>query len=415
MNSIQEPIILREALETDLDALGGIEASVFASDRLSRRSMRRFLESESDCFLVAEHEGKAAGYAIFFMHRGTSLSRLYSIAVSPAFQGRGIAAALLTEGERIAASHERIYMRLEVRKDNVAAIRLYEKLGYRQFGLYEDYYEDHQDALRFQKRVLHYPFGKTQQAVPYYAQTTEFSCGPAALMMAMSAHSRQYTATQREELRIWREATTIFMTSGHGGCDPYGLALAAHVRGFRPVVYVSRSGPLFLDTVRTPEKKHVMTQVYEDFHARILEAGIDVKNTEITQNTIKDHLAAGGIPVILISVYQMSRKKAPHWVAVTAIDDKFVYINDPEIDPALHQSPFDLQYVPISLQSFDRIAQFGQNRLRTAVIVYPSSPERSSSTSSSSRRPRSRSMKSSPSVNADSVMASKEAKSSSDN
>jgi ribosomal-protein-alanine acetyltransferase len=406
--------LLREAVETDLDALGEIEATVFATDRLSRRSMRRFMESDSDCFLVAECDGVPAGYAIFFMHRGTSLSRLYSIAVSPHFQGRGIAAALLTEGERIAASHERIYMRLEVRKDNAPAIGLYQKLGYRQFGLYEDYYEDHQDALRFQKRILHYPVNKTQQIVPYYCQTTEFSCGPAALMMAMSGIDRRYVPSQREELRIWREATTIFMTSGHGGCDPYGLALAAHARGFRPVVYVSHSGPLFLDTVRTPEKKHVMTQVYEDFTGRVAEAGIEVKQKEISQATIKRHLASGGIPLILISVYQMSRKKAPHWVAITAIDEKFIYINDPEVDPASHLSPFDLQYVPISLNSFDRIAQFGQSRLRAAVIVYPASSD-SSSGSSSSSRPRSRNMKSSPSVKADSVMSSKEANSSSDN
>jgi hypothetical protein len=24
---------------------------------------------------------------------------------------------------------------------------------------------------------------------------------------------------RREELQIWRESTTIFMTAGHGGCD----------------------------------------------------------------------------------------------------------------------------------------------------------------------------------------------------
>lgn len=408
-----EPV-LREAVDADLDALGDIEARVFATDRLSRRSMRRFMESDSDCFLVAECDGVPAGYAIFFMHRGTSLSRLYSIAVSPDFQGRGIAAALLTEGERIASSHERIYMRLEVRKDNMPAIRLYQKLGYRQFGLYEDYYEDHQDALRFQKRILHYAIEKTHQTVPYYCQTTEFSCGPAALMMAMAGIDSAYQPTQRDELRIWREATTIFMTSGHGGCDPYGLALAAHARGYRPVVYVSHSGPLFLDTVRSPDKKHVMTQVYEDFNARIADAAIEVKYKEISQTTIKRHLAAGGIPVILISVYQMSRKKAPHWVAITAIDDKFVYINDPEVDAASHLSPFDLQYVPISLNSFDRIAQFGQSRLRTAVILYPASSVVSGSSSSSSK-PRSRSMKSSPRENADSVMSNKDSKSSSDN
>src|SRR3546814_2094248 len=43
------------------------------------------------------------------------------------------------------------------------------------------------------------------------------------------------------EIRIWREATTIFMTSGHGGCDPYGLAVAANRRGFHAKVYVSVS------------------------------------------------------------------------------------------------------------------------------------------------------------------------------
>jgi ribosomal protein S18 acetylase RimI-like enzyme len=44
-------------------------------------------------------------------------------------------------------------LRLEVRYDNASAIALYEKMGYRQFGQYERYYEDGAAALRFEKRL----------------------------------------------------------------------------------------------------------------------------------------------------------------------------------------------------------------------------------------------------------------------
>lgn len=361
---------VRRAQEDDIDAMLVIENEVFQTDRMSRRSMRRLVESESDCFLVATRNNEIAGYAVFFLHRGTSLSRLYSIATAPRFQGQGVARTLLEEGERIAATNGRIYMRLEVRKDNAGAIRLYEKMGYRQFGYYEDYYEDHQDALRFQKRIIHYDGSKTLRVVPYYPQNTGFTCGPAALMMAMNCLSSEYSFSPREELQIWREATTIYMTSGHGGCDPYGLALSAHQRGFRPVTYVSQDGPLFLDTVRTKEKKDVMKLVYEDFTDKIQSAGIEVQKTAISQADLREHMKNGGIPIILISVYQMWRKKAPHWVVITAFDDKFFYINDPELDPESNMRPIDFQYIPISVNAFDRITQFGQSRLRSAVILY---------------------------------------------
>ncbi|MCL1487420.1 MAG: peptidase C39 family protein [Marinobacter sp.] len=73
---------------------------------------------------------------------------------------------------------------------------------------------------------------RNSRRYPYYPQTTEFTCGPAALIMAMAALNQQQSLTTLEELKIWREATTIFMLSGHGGCGPHGLALAAWHRGF---------------------------------------------------------------------------------------------------------------------------------------------------------------------------------------
>ena len=42
-------------------------------------------------------------------------------------------------------------MRLEVHEHNTRAIARYEKSGYRLFGRHRDYYDDHADALRFEK------------------------------------------------------------------------------------------------------------------------------------------------------------------------------------------------------------------------------------------------------------------------
>ena len=104
---------------------------------------------------------------------------------------------------------------------------MYEKLGYHPFGRIKDYYEDQADALRYQKRILYREHQFDFQPIPYYQQTTEFTCGPAALIMAMQALNKKTQADRSMKLQLWREATTIYMTSGHGGSSPHGLELAA--------------------------------------------------------------------------------------------------------------------------------------------------------------------------------------------
>ena len=97
-------------------------------------------------------------------------------------------------------------------------------------------------------RLLKVPKNKAKKllAYPYYQQTTDFTCGPAALLMTMAALDENFVLTQQAELDIWRTATTIFMTSGHGGTHPLGLALAAVQFGYRPQVFINHAIPLFL-------------------------------------------------------------------------------------------------------------------------------------------------------------------------
>ncbi len=366
--SLPEGCLMTPAAAADLDELVALEQRCFASDRLSRRSFRRWLGNDQCVFLVARIHEVLAGYVLVLFHPGTRLARLYSLAVEPAFRGRGLAAYLITEAEQRASDSGRFYMRLEVSEQNRAAITLYESLGYRQFGHYHDYYEDHSDALRYQKRIRVYSGDSRHSAIPWLAQTTDFTCGPASLMMAMASLNSNYRPSPVEELRIWREATTIYMTSGHGGCHPLGLALSALARGFTANVWINQPGPLFLDGVRDEQKKTVMLRAHQDFSEQALAAGLPVHHRDLRQQELLDAYRRDEIPLILISTYRMDGRKAPHWVVMSGYDDDCIYVHDPDPE-ADRQSALDCQYLPIARSDFDKMSAFGRNRLRTAVII----------------------------------------------
>ncbi|WP_417531242.1 ribosomal protein S18-alanine N-acetyltransferase [Marinobacter lipolyticus] len=369
-------LTLRQATQDDLDALIQLEHRCFREDRLSRRSFRRFLEMPRDRLIIAELENELVGYCLVLMSAATRLARIYSIAVSPDIRGRGLGEKLVREAEKEAVEADRIVMRLEVREDNTAAINLYRRLGYRQFGTYRDYYEDHGDALRFERRILFYEPSREFPQVPYYPQTTEFSCGPAALIMAMATIDHHQPVTTLEELKLWREATTIFMLAGHGGCGPHGLALSAWNRGFHASAWISKEGALFKDTVRNDDKKRVLELVHEGFLHDIGQTGIQLHHDPLTLDGLENALHEGSVPVILISTWQLNRSRVPHWVTVCAIDDQFVYIHDPEIDVEAGETVADKQYLPIDRRVFDKMSRYGRNQpLQAAVIVGPKRPD----------------------------------------
>ena len=364
---------IRGATQDDLDVLVSIENSCFSSDRLSKRSFRRWLKSEKDILLIAEIQDseqrlQAVGYGLVLCHRGTRLARLYSLAILDSMRGQGIAKVLLQHLEKAAAEAGRIFMRLEVSAENTVAIQLYERMGYRVFGEYSDYYDDHTDALRMQKKIQNIATTSNQRATPWYQQTTEFTCGPASLMMAMASQDVQTPLDQGLELDLWREATTISMTSGHGGCHPLGLAIAARERGFEAAVFLNTDSALFLDGVRSDNKKAIMTVVHQQFLARAMKLATQIVYDEISQQQITEWLQQGYSVLMLISTYRLDGKKAPHWVAVTGIDERCLYVHDPDLDEE-EQVPMDCQHLPIAREDFDRMSAFGTGRLRTAVAI----------------------------------------------
>ncbi|MDF1740920.1 MAG: GNAT family N-acetyltransferase/peptidase C39 family protein [Verrucomicrobiales bacterium] len=358
---------IRKVQPDDLNALVELEKLCFESDRLSRRSFQRWVKGDSSILLVLTVEDVLVGYGLVLLHRGTRLARVYSLALNPATRGRGYGRQLLIALEAAALESGRLFMRLEVSKVNTAAIALYRSLQYREFDELESYYEDGTDAVRMQKRIRYPDRADAKRIVPWYRQTTSFSCGPASVMMAMGAIDTGIELNQMLELDLWREATTIFMTSGHGGCHPVGLALAAQRRGFSVRVCMNQMTPLFTDGVRAAHKKEILAVVHEQFLAQAEAAGLEIEQSVVSTSRIDAWLEAGCSVIALISSYRLNGDKAPHWVVVTASDELCFYVHDPDAEKVT-LSEIDCQHIPIAKEEFAQMLVFGSKRFTAAVV-----------------------------------------------
>lgn len=144
------PARLRRAQLDDAQGIVALEEH-FPSDRMSLRSVRHLLRSPAAIVRVAESRGLILAALILLQRRNSRVARIYSVVVSPAARGQGLAQRLVQAAERDArvAGSERLS--LEVREDNAAARGLYAKLGYTTQAVLAQYYDDGADGLRLHK------------------------------------------------------------------------------------------------------------------------------------------------------------------------------------------------------------------------------------------------------------------------
>jgi ribosomal protein S18 acetylase RimI-like enzyme len=142
---------LRRAVPADLAVLLTLEEASFSGDKLSAQRIRHWISADNAILLLATSKEALLGSCLVIRRADSSAARLYSIAIAAAARGQGLGAKLLKKAEALARAEGSESMRLEVAAGNAAAIALYHKLGYREFGHKRAYYEDGQDALRMQK------------------------------------------------------------------------------------------------------------------------------------------------------------------------------------------------------------------------------------------------------------------------
>jgi ribosomal protein S18 acetylase RimI-like enzyme len=364
---------VRKAQAADLDALDALEHRVFATDHLSRRSLRHFLRSPTAEVMVAEHDGDLAGTAIVLFRPRSSVARLYSIAAAPHMGGRGVGTTLLAAAENAAVERGCGAIRLEVHETNAAAIARYRKTGYREFGRHARYYEDGGDALRFEKRLT--PASAALAAAPpYFHQTTEFTCGPACIMMALAWADRSFAPEPAFEFQLWRDATTIFLASGTGGCEVYGLAVTLKRRGLAPEIHVSRDGPYFLETVNSADKRRVMEVTQAEFRRQAEALDIPTHLAAASESALISAFDAGKVAIVLISGYQMNGRGQPHWVFAFGREGRHILLHDPAANRDDHGKAIAPETYAVPWTAFERMTRLGRDRLSAAIVIRKGPP-----------------------------------------
>jgi ribosomal-protein-alanine N-acetyltransferase len=146
----QETIIIRPMTAPDLDAVLSIEQASFPLPWKRDHFLHEITAPHSYPF-IAECNGMLAGYVCV-----TALfeeAQILDVAVAPAMRGRGIAGILMERAFSLAREKAAGVMTLEVRSSNLAAIALYDSLGFVRTGLRVRYYEGKDDAV-LMERVL---------------------------------------------------------------------------------------------------------------------------------------------------------------------------------------------------------------------------------------------------------------------
>lgn len=128
----------------DISSIVEVEEKCFESGDRYPKAVFEYYARIGAIFKVASCENRVVGYVIASVDGG--VCHVVSIAVLPEYRGLGIgrllAVSALEDCKRRGASG--VY--LEVAVDNVPAINLYKKLGFRVVGVIRGYYSSGKDA-----------------------------------------------------------------------------------------------------------------------------------------------------------------------------------------------------------------------------------------------------------------------------
>ncbi len=120
------------------------------SDPWSENSVASELKNKLAFWLVAEEEGRVAGYV--GSQTVCNETDMMNVAVHPDFRRKGIAEALVSSLVDQLKKMNSHCLTLEVRASNVPAISLYEKLGFQEIGRRKNYYRNpKEDAMILRK------------------------------------------------------------------------------------------------------------------------------------------------------------------------------------------------------------------------------------------------------------------------
>jgi [ribosomal protein S18]-alanine N-acetyltransferase len=144
----------RQYRHEDLEAIFRLDEICFAEEfRFDRSSMREFAGDKDAVTLIAEDRGELIGFVIAHVKRVETRCQAYivTVDVAPDWRRKGLAKELLAEVEACALAEGARRIHLHVFTGNDAAIRFYERLGFKGIRIVYGYYGAGLDAIVYRK------------------------------------------------------------------------------------------------------------------------------------------------------------------------------------------------------------------------------------------------------------------------
>lgn len=132
-------ITVRSAEFSDIPHIAELERECFSAP-WSENALLETMEQENSVFFVAECDGEICGYVGSYHAAGEGY--ITNVAVSGKMRRCGVGRALICMLKEEAKKKQFFFLTLEVRVGNLAAIALYESLGFKNLGRRPRFYSN---------------------------------------------------------------------------------------------------------------------------------------------------------------------------------------------------------------------------------------------------------------------------------
>lgn len=139
--------MVREALNQDFNRINEI-GLLIKKDFSTIYKIEEDIKNDYVHIYVYEEDNKVLGFIQIENHY--EITDIINIAVDKDYQGKGIGAALINY---VIDNTTADKLMLEVKDNNVSAIKLYTKLGFNQIHIRSNYYEDGTNALIMERSI----------------------------------------------------------------------------------------------------------------------------------------------------------------------------------------------------------------------------------------------------------------------
>ena len=169
--------------------------------------------------------------------------------------------------------------------------------------------------------------------IPYYAQTSEFSCGPACLLMVRKFLDPAVRLGRAQEFDLWRQCNLI----GIRGADPFGMSVPLLDAGHEVCLITHRfsASTANLRFERMRERGFSEDEValaafgMADNRRRARERGLPITYGRLTVQRVAEGFRKGFVPIVLVHMGVIHQLDIAHWIVVTEAGEGNMTFHDP--------------------------------------------------------------------------------------